>query len=195
MESDKTEKEKMLGGVLYNAGDPQLIQDRFIARKRLRELNSLSESDFSFIDLYESRKAILEYFLGSIGENCIIESPFYCDYGYNIFLGNRVFINFNCTILDPNEVTIGNDVQIASGVQIITATHPIDAEERISGPELAYKIIIGDKVWIGSGAIILPGITIGENTTIGAGSVVTKDVPKNVVAAGNPCKVIKKLKN
>ena len=190
---EKTEKQKMLDGELYNAGESSLMKDRYKARQVLRKFNGSSEEDYSLAELYEIRTKILTNFLGKLGNNCWIEPPFYCDYGYNIFLDEGVYMNFNCTILDPNKVHIGKRVQIGSNVQIITATHPLDAELRTSGPELAYEISIGNQVWIGSGVIILPGVTIGSDSTIGAGSVVTKDIPPKVVAVGNPCQVVKTL--
>lgn len=118
---------------------------------------------------------------------------FFCDYGYNIEIGKNFYANHNCIILDVNKVKIGNNVMFAPNVQVYTATHPIDAEERVSGVEMGYAIKIGDNVWIGGGAIICPGVKIGENTTIAAGSVVTKDIPANVLAAGNPCRIIREL--
>ncbi len=183
----------MLNGELYNPGESSLIRDRFKARQVLRKFNGTSEEDYSVAELPEIRTKILTNFLGKLGNNCWIEPPFYCDYGYNIYLDDDVYMNFNCTILDPNRVHIGEKVQLGSSVQIITATHPLDTELRTSGSELAYEISIGDQVWIGSGAIILPGVTIGADSTIGAGSVVTKDIPPKVVAAGNPCQIIKKI--
>ena len=190
---EKTEKQKMLASELYNSGDSTLLRDRYRARQELRKFNGNSELDYSLAELYEIRTKILGGLLGKLGDNCWIEPPFYCDYGYNIFLDEGVYMNFNCIILDPNKVHIGKNVQIGSNVQIITATHPLDADLRIKGPELAYKILIGNQVWIGSGAIILPGVTIGANSTIGAGSVVTKDIPPSVIAAGNPCRIMKKI--
>jgi maltose O-acetyltransferase len=190
---EKTEKQKMLDGELYNAGENSLMNDRYKARQVLRRYNGTSEEDYSLAELYEIRTKILSNFLGKMGNNCWIEPPFYCDYGYNIFLDEGVYMNFNCTILDPNKVHIGKRVQIGSNVQIITATHPLDAKLRTLGPELAYEISIGNQVWIGSGVIILPGVTIGSDSIIGAGSVVTKDIPAKVVAVGNPCQIAKKL--
>ncbi|HEY1055070.1 MAG TPA: sugar O-acetyltransferase [Emticicia sp.] len=128
-----------------------------------------------------------------MGEAIDIQTPFYCDYGSNIFAGENLFINFNCTILDCARVIFGTNVFLAPNVQIYTAYHPIIASERIKGPELASPVTIGDNVWLGGGVIICPGVNIGSNTTIGAGSVVTKNIPANVVAAGNPCRVIREL--
>lgn len=182
-----TEKEKMLRGELYDASDPQLVQERLRARELLKALND------SRADEHDKRQALLGELLGAMGEAVHVESPFYCDYGSNILIGNRVFLNFNCIILDCNVVRIGDNAQIGPAVQIYAATHPLEAAERIKGPELGYPITIGDNVWIGGGAIIGPGVTIGDNTTIGAGSVVLRDVPADVFAAGNPCRVIRQL--
>ena len=189
----KTEKQKMLDGDLYLAGDPELVNDRFRARQILRKYNGLSEIDLNNEDLFEQRSSILKELFGNTGDWIWIEPPFYCDYGYNIHLADMVYMNFNCIILDPNTVHIGERTMFGPSVQIITADHPLDAEKRVSGPELAAPVKIGKRVWVGGGAIILPGVTIGDDTTIGAGSIVTKDIPANVVAVGNPCRVVKKL--
>lgn len=182
-----TEKEKMLQGELYDASDPQLVRERLHARQLLKAFND------SHPDEHDHRQATLAQLLGSMGQEVTIEPPFYCDYGSNILIGNRVFLNFNCVILDCNVVRIGDNTQIGPAVQIYAATHPLQAAERIKGPELGYPITIGQNVWIGGGAIVGPGITIGDNTTIGAGSVVVRDIPANVFAAGNPCRVIREL--
>jgi len=182
----QSEKEKMLAGQLYFAGDSELVKERNSARHLLSAYNATKPEEI------EHRNQILNRLLKFTGE-IKIEPPFYCDYGYNIRLGNNFYANFSCIMLDVNNITIGNNVLLGPYVQIYTATHPLQAEERIKGPEFAKPIVIGDNVWIGGGAILLPGISIGHNTTIGAGSVVTKDVPDDVFAAGNPCKVIKKL--
>ncbi len=182
----KSEKEKMLAGELYFAGDQNLIDDRLMARVLISEYNSTKPIE------EEERKEILERLVVVKG-NIKIEPPFYCDYGYNIEVGENFYANFSCTILDVNRVIIGDNVMFGPNVQVYTATHPLDAKERIKGLESSKPITIGDNVWVGGGAVLLPGITIGKNTTIGAGSVVTKDLPENVFAGGNPCKVIKKL--
>ncbi|CAJ37634.1 sugar O-acetyltransferase [Methanocella arvoryzae] len=182
------EKQKMLAGDLYLASDPDLVADRLRARKLLHEYNS------TMPDLTAKRSQILQDLFGSIGPEYEIEPPFYCDYGYNIFAGRKFYVNFGCVILDCNRVTIGDNVLMAPYVQVYTAYHPTDPALRMSGRELAAPVTIGDNVWIGGGVIILPGVTIGSNTTIGAGSVVTKNIPDNVVAAGNPCRIIKSLK-
>jgi maltose O-acetyltransferase len=182
-----TEREKMLAGELYQAWDPELVAARRNARRLTRLFNEVTEEE------RDERLKLLSELLGGMGEEVYIEPPFRCDYGKNIYLGDRVYMNFGCIVLDCADVRIGNDVMFAPNVQFYAATHPIDAMERIAGPELARPITIGDRVWIGGGAIICPGVTIGENTVIGAGSVVTKSIPANVVAAGNPCRIIRNL--
>ena len=177
----------MLAGELYDASDAQLVEMRINARRLFTVYNQIPFEDI------KSRNDIMLQLLGKAGEGLDIQGPFYCDYGSNIYVGKKVFMNFNCVILDCARVDIGDFVFLAPNVQIYTAHHPIIAEERIKGPELASPISIGNRVWIGGGAIICPGVSIGDNTTIGAGSVVTKDIPANVVAAGNPCKVIRSL--
>lgn len=184
---NKTELQKMLDNELYIATDPQLMQMRSKARKLFFQYNRTSYDDI------EERSNIMEQLLGKMGNNLDIQAPFYCDYGVHIFTGDNVFMNFNCTILDCAEVRIGNNVLFGPNVQVYTAYHPVLASERILGPELAAPITIKDNVWVGGGAIICKGVVIGENTTIGAGSVVTKDIPANVFAAGNPCRVIRIL--
>jgi maltose O-acetyltransferase len=183
----KTELQKMLAGELYDAGDAELAAGRSKARGLFTRYNALSYDD------KENRTAILKELLGGFTNNIDIQSPFYCDYGFNIFAGDNLFLNFNCIILDCARVTLGNNVFLAPNVQLYTAYHPIIAAERIKGPEYASPITIGNNVWLGGGVIVCPGVTIGDNTTIGAGSVVTKSIPANVVAAGNPCRVIREL--
>jgi maltose O-acetyltransferase len=182
-----TEKQKMLAGELYLASDPALVLERGRARRLTRLFNQTTEEDS------KQRKALLGELFGRPGQGLFVEPPFYCDYGSNIFFGDNVFLNFNCVILDCNTVHIGHNVQIAPGVQIYAADHPLDAAQRSAGPELARPITIGSNVWIGGASIICPGVTIGDNTTLGAGSVVTRDIPPGVLAAGNPCRVIRKL--
>jgi maltose O-acetyltransferase len=182
-----TEKQKMLSGELYNAADPELINERSAARIFMRRFNEAGE------DKMEQRIKALRQLIPSQGENVWIEPPFYCDYGYNIELGDKVYFNFNCVILDVMKVQIGANTLIGPGVQIFTAMHPMNWKERASGLEFAKPVSIGSDVWIGGGAIICPGVSIGNRSVIGAGSVVTKDIPGNVFAAGNPCRVIKNL--
>lgn len=181
-----TEKEKMLAGMPYNSLDKELSEDRLRAKKLCKKFNEMEP------DKFEERKAILNE-LFKTDQNCYIEPNFFCDYGYNIEIGKGFYANHNCVILDVNKVKIGNNVMFGPNVQVYTATHPLNAQERISGIEMGYAIEIGDNVWIGGGAIICPGVKIGANTTIAAGSVVTKDIPANVLAAGNPCRVIREL--
>ncbi len=183
----KTEREKMLAGELYVATDPELVAMRRTARLITAELNALPPGDDA------ARREVYARLFGRCGEGVYVEPPFRCDYGVHITFGDRVYLNFNCVFLDCAEITVGDDVMFAPGVQLYAAYHPLDAAQRIKGPELAAPIRIGDRCWIGGGAIVLPSVSIGENTTIGAGSVVTKDVPANVVAAGNPCRVLRQL--
>ena len=183
----KTEREKMLSGELYLASDPELEAARRRARRLTRLYNATTEEEEA------QRTLLLRELLGAVGEGPVIEPPFHCDYGSHIFAGDRLYINFGCIILDCAQVRIGNDVMLGPSVQLYAATHPLDAAARAAGPELAAPITIGDRVWIGGGAILCPGVTIGEGTTIGAGSVVTRAIPARVFAAGNPCRVIREL--
>ncbi|MEJ5961258.1 sugar O-acetyltransferase [Pedobacter immunditicola] len=183
----KTEKEKMLAGDLYNALDPQLTNERLETRLLLKELNDSSE------DQAEERTRILTTLLPDAGTELWIQPPFYCDYGTNIKVGDRVFFNFNCVVLDVAPVTIGHRTLFGPNVQIYTATHPLNYKERAAGLEYGKPIVIGDDVWIGGSVIICPGVTIGDRSVIGAGSVITRDVPSDVFAAGNPCRVIRSL--
>lgn len=184
-----TEKEKMLTGELYDPRDDQLLRERRRARMLSKAFNDSSD------DQGKERKRLLSELFGNMGKGTFIEPPFFCDYGGNIHLGDRVFFNFNCVILDVAQVTIGSHVMFGPSVQVYTATHPLDADQRRSGLESAKPITIGDDVWIGGGAILCPGVTIGARSVIGAGSVVTKDIPTDVFAAGNPCRVIRPLKD
>lgn len=184
----RTEKEKMLAGEPYLASDPELVAARSRARSLLRAFSQTGPEEL------DRRHSLLSQLLGTMGPDIFIEPPFFCDYGSNIHLGARVYMNFQCTILDCNRVEIGDDVMFGPGVHIYTATHPIDPDERTEGPEQALPIRIGSRVWIGGSSIICPGVTIGEGTTIGAGSVVTKDIPPRVLAVGNPCRVMRKLR-
>lgn len=183
----KTEKQKMLSGELYLASDPELVAERQRASRLTRLYNSTTEEEL------ERRSHLLQELFGRVGDNAQILPPFYCDYGNNICAGNNLYMNYGCVILDCNTVHFGDNVLCAPSVQIYTACHPTDPAERLMGQELAAPVRIGNNVWIGGGAIVCPGVTIGENTTIGAGSVVVKDIPANVVAAGNPCRVIRGL--
>ena len=178
---------KMLAGEIYEAGHPEFLNRLMRTREILWEFNNLRPSQTDKIKL-----TIRELF-GVCGERFIINQPFRCDYGCNIYIGENFFANFNLTILDEAEVRFGDNVFIGPNVSIYTACHPLDAEERNTWVEWAEKVIIGNNVWIGGGATILPGVTIGDNVVIGAGSVVTKDVPSNVAVGGNPAKIIKRL--
>lgn len=179
----------MLSGQLYDASDPVLSAERYRARKLFQEINLLKE------DQKERRDALLYELVGEAGEGLWIEPPFYCDYGYNILVGEKVFMNFNCCILDVMPVRMGSNVLLGPNVQVYTATHPLDAATRATWLEFAKPVTIGSDVWIGGGAIICPGVTIGNGVVVGAGAVVTKDVPNNVFVGGNPAKVIKQIDN
>ncbi len=186
-DQQKTEKQKMLAGELYLAADPELTALRQRAARLTRFYNNTTEEEL------ERRSQILEELLGKIGTGAVIQPPFRCDYGSNIYIGNKFFMNFGGIILDCHIVRIGENVLCGPNVQIYAATHPTDPAVRLTELELGAPITIGNNVWIGGGAIICPGVTIGDNTTIGAGSVVVKDIPANVVAAGNPCRIIRYL--
>ena len=181
-----TEKQKMLAGELYNANDLELVADRERARDLCRSLNGSSERDEHI------RRRILIELFATGGDTVSLQPPFHCDYGRNIFLGRQVYFNFNCIVLDVCKVSIGDYTLFGPAVQIYTATHPLDAELRRTS-EYGRPIQIGSDVWVGGGAIICPGVTIGDGSVIGAGSVVTRDVPAGVFAAGNPCRVVRRL--
>ncbi|HKP73895.1 MAG TPA: sugar O-acetyltransferase [Longimicrobiaceae bacterium] len=185
--SARSEKEKMLAGELYIASDPELRREYLHAREVTHRFNALPPSAF------DEGMALLGGLFGAFGEGAVVMAPFRCDYGYNIRVGRNFFANYNCVFLDCAAITIGDDVQLAPCVQLYTATHPLDAAIRRAGPEYARPITIGDDVWIGGGSIVLPGVTIGAEAVIGAGSVVTRDVPPGVLAAGNPCRVIRAI--
>lgn len=182
----RSERDKMLAGELYDPLDPELARARERARDLCQDLNATREAQS------EERRRILRELLGSGGDDVWLQPPFYCDYGSNIHLGRKCFFNFNCVVLDVCEVRIGDYTLFGPAVQIYTATHPLDAELR-RRQEFGQPIAIGSDVWVGGGAIICPGVTIGARCVIGAGSVVTRDVPDDVFAAGNPCRVIRAL--
>ena len=183
-----TEKEKMLSGEIYSAVDPELSRELMETRAVIHQYNMLHPSEI------ERMRAILRQLLGAIGDDHIlINQPFRCDYGKQIRVGKRFFANFNLTILDEAYVTIGDDCFLGPNVSIYTACHSTDPIERNSRKEWALPVSIGNNVWIGGSVTILPGVTIGDNVTIGAGAVVVSDLPSNVIAAGNPCRVIKKI--
>jgi maltose O-acetyltransferase len=171
----------MVAGELYLAGDPELVAERDRCADLLRDYNARGD------------ESVLRELLGALGANSYIRPPFFCDYGYNLTLGDDVFMNFNCVALDVVPITIGDRVQMASAVQLLAADHPLDPVERASGREFGSPITIEDDVWLGGGAIVLPGVTIGRASVVGAGSVVTKDIPPGVVAVGNPCRVIREI--
>lgn len=184
-----TEKEKMLAGMVYSAVDGQLLEELDTVKEIIHRYNALSPSDKA------GRLDILRGLLGHIGDDAIIiNQPFYCDYGKQIRVGKRFFANFHFTVLDEAEVTIGDDCFIGPNVSIYTACHSTDPVERNTRNEWAEPVTIGNNVWIGGSVTILPGVTIGDNVTIGAGSVVSKDIPSNVVAVGNPCRIIKRIR-
>ncbi|PKG22600.1 sugar O-acetyltransferase [Niallia nealsonii] len=183
----KSEKTKMLNQEYYICWDQELTEERERAKDLLFEFNNMKPSERC------ERNQIIQKLFHSVGENAWIESPFNCDYGYNITIGDNFYTNTNCTILDCAKVTIGNNVLIGPNVSLYTPNHAMDAEERKAGYEKSLPINIGDNVWIGGSVTIVPGVTIGDNTIIGAGSVVTKDIPANVIVAGVPCRVIRPI--
>ncbi len=180
------ERRKMLAGEMYDPLDPELMADRERARDLCQALNATRESQ------QDERRRILRELFGTGGETVWMQPPFFCDYGANIELGERVFFNFNCVVLDVCRVRIGDFSLFGPAVQIYTAMHPLDAERR-RREEFGKPVDIGSDVWVGGGAIILPGVRIGSRSVIGAGSVVTRDVPEGMFAAGNPCRVIREI--
>lgn len=181
-----TEYEKMRAGDLHMASDPEMVALRTRCRKILQQIN---QSD---PEKREMLKPLMDALLG-YSSDVYIEPPFYCDYGCHIRLGKSVYFNYACTVLDCGDVEIGDGSLFGPGVQIYTATHPLDPELRRAGLEFSKKVSIGDNVWVGGGSVICPGVTIGDNSVIGAGSVVTRDIPPNVVAVGNPARVLREL--
>lgn len=183
----KSEKEKMISGALYKASNKELVTERAAAKTILFDMDALRPNEA------EERERLLKHLFGKTGEHFVIEPPFRCDYGYNIKIGENFYANSNLTILDCAQVTIGDHVLIGPNVGIYSAGHPIHYELRDQEYEYALPISIGDRVWIGGHVVINPGVTIGNNTVIGSGSVVTKDIPSNVIAVGNPCKVLRAI--
>jgi maltose O-acetyltransferase len=177
-----SEKQKMLRGELYNATDRELVEERQHAGSQLALLNGRSDP--------VERAALLRALLAAMGGETVIRAPFFCDYGYNIYLGRDVFLNFNCVLLDVMPIRIGDKTQIGPGVQIYAADHPREHEKRLAGLECGKPVMVGRNVWIGGGAILLPGITVGDDAVIGAGSVVTRDVAPGVTVAGNPARLL-----
>lgn len=183
----RSQRDRMLAGDLYIADDPQLAAEHLRALTLTRRFNDSDPSDC------EGRRAVLRELLGSLGEGSEIRPPLWCDYGYQSHVGARTFINFGVVLLDAATITIGDDVQVGPNVQFLTPTHPVEAEPRRAKLEAAKPIVVGDNVWLGGGVILCPGVGIGENTVVGAGAVVTRDLPANVVAVGNPARVIRPL--
>lgn len=184
----ESEKAKAKAGKIYDANyDAELVAERAACKEKCYELNSLPPSKV------EEREKIIRELLGKTGNSFLIEQPFYCDYGYNIEIGENFYSNVNCVILDGAKVTFGDNVFVAPNCGFYTAGHPLDAAQRTQGLEYAHPITIGNNVWIGAQVCVLPGVTIGDNTVIGGGSVVTKSIPPNVVAVGNPCRVIRQI--
>ncbi len=165
------------------AEEPELIAAHTRAQGLVESFNATPHAR------KDERRRLLEDLLGDLGEGAVVEAPFFCDYGTNISLGARTFVNYGCVFLDPAPVTIGDSCQIASGVQLVTASHPLDAEARRAGWETAHPVVLGDNVWLGAGVIVNPGVTIGDDTVVGAGAVVARDLPAGVVASGVPARV------
>lgn len=184
-----TQKERMLQGELYLSNDDELAKMSLKARNLMDQFNETKHIEF------DKRRELLKELFGSIGKNANVNKPFYCDYGSNIHVGDNFYANYDCIFLDVNEITIGNNVFLAPRVAIYTAAHPIGKDIRNIQLEFGKKVIIGDDVWIGGNVVINPGVTIGSNVVIGSGSVVVKDIPSNVIAAGNPAKVIRQITN
>jgi len=182
----RSEKEKMLAGEPYLALDEELTTERLRARELFSEINATKPEE-------ENRRGLFEQLFQQEVDGLWIEPPFYCDYGYNINVGKNVFFNYNCVVLDVCTVEIGDGTMFGPAVQIYTATHPLDWKLRAGGEEFGKPVTIGANAWIGGGAIINPGVTIGNRSVIGSGAVVTNDIPADVFAAGNPCKVIRSL--
>ncbi|MEU4640271.1 sugar O-acetyltransferase [Micromonospora sp. NPDC023814] len=180
-------KERMLAGEPYIANEPEILADLDRAARLTERFNTTPAAD------PEGRLAALRDLLGEVGEETWVRPPFHCDYGWQIRIGPRSFVNFNAVFLDVAPITIGADVQIGPNVQLLTPTHPVEPGQRRDKWEAAKPITIGDNVWLGGGAIVLAGVTVGENTVVGAGAVVTRDLPANVVALGNPARVVRQL--
>ncbi|MEV6814177.1 sugar O-acetyltransferase [Micromonospora sp. NPDC051296] len=180
-------KERMLAGEPYIAEGPEIAADLDRAARLMERFNTSSADD------PDDRRAALRELLGELGEDTWIRPPFYCDYGWNIRIGPRSFVNFHAVFLDVAPITLGADVQVGPNVQLLTPTHPVDPEPRRAKWEAAQPITIGDNVWLGGGAIVLAGVTVGDNTVVGAGAVVTRDLPANVVAVGNPARPVRQI--
>lgn len=182
------QRERMLSGLPYKAWLDGLEEDRQACKQKIYDFNQLPPSRQS-----KEAPQMIKNIFGKTGENVWVEAPFHCDYGWNIEVGENFYSNYNLTILDVGKVTCGKNVQIAPNVSIYTAGHPVHPDSRNSGYEYGIPVTVGDNVWIGGNTVILPGVTVGSNVVIGAGSVVSKDIPDNTIAAGNPCKVIREI--
>ena len=193
-----SERDRMLAGEFYNPRDPELLAQAHRARALLAEYGAIPSTDGA------ARRALLERLLGGVGDGVWIEPPFFCDYGAQIVIGANTFINTNCVMLDSAAIRLGANVLLGPGVQLLTATHPVRAADRLppdwdpASGQARYRtraapIVIGDNVWVGAGALVMPGVTIGADTTIGAGSLVTRDVPRGVLAFGQPCRAVREL--
>jgi maltose O-acetyltransferase len=182
-----SEQAKMIRGELYLASDAALVAGRVRARRLFQRYNATDP------EALDERTELLRALLGAVGREVSIEPPFYCDYGTQITLEDGAYLNMGCILLDPAPIHIGRQAFLGPGVQLLTPTHPLSPAERVAGPEAARAITIGARVWLGGGVVVCPGVTVGEGTTIGAGSVVTRDIPAGVLAAGNPCRVLRPL--
>ena len=183
----RSNRERMLAGDQYIADDPGLERDSNRAAILTAQYNSTAGDD------YQGRDRLLKELLGAVGEDVVIRPPFYCDYGYQIGVGDRLFANWGLVALDVGKISIGDDVQFGPNVQLLTATHPLEPKPRLAKWEGSEPITIGDNVWLGGGVIVCPGVSIGANSVVGAGAVVTSDLPENVVAVGNPARVVREL--
>jgi len=182
-----SEKEKSHAEMLYQPNDPELCADRDVTQRKLYDYNRMHPLD------RDARRAAIREIFGAVGDNCCVEQPLFCTYGYNTRVGKNFFLNVNCKIMDSGKVTIGDNVFIAPNVCIVTEEHAMDVQQRLAGLEYTHPVTIGDNVWICTGAIILPGVTIGADSVIGAGAVVSKDIPPRSLAVGVPAKVIRTL--
>ena len=180
-------RDRMLAGELYQADDPQLGVEDARAQSLTHRINTMDPTDHAGL------RALFRELLGAVGDHTSIRPPFHCDYGYQTTVGSRVFINFGMVCADVGRVTIGDDTQIGPNVQLLTPTHPVAAGPRRDKWEAAKPITIGENVWLGGGVIVLPGVTIGDNTVVGAGAVVVRDLPADVVAVGNPARIVKSV--
>ncbi|GAA3677737.1 sugar O-acetyltransferase [Arthrobacter ginkgonis] len=183
----RSQRERMLDGDLYIADDPEL------ARANHRAARLAAAYTAAFLADPAGARSVLKELLGQVGDDVEVRAPLYVDYGNQLSIGARTFVNFNLTALDVAPITIGEDCQIGPNVQLLTPTHPLDPQQRRDKLEAAEPITIGDNVWLGGGVIVLPGVSIGDNSVVGAGSVVTKDIPANAVAVGNPARVVRSL--